>query len=110
MEERVNMIGGDISIVSEPGRGTTVSVRGRANPVPESLTASCPTASISKKKAKLLDSFRRADRPHVIGAARTTFCVRPPMLVLSDRLQKHDYSPIYLQRASVVRRRCSLAV
>ena len=30
MEERVNLIGGDISVVSEAGRGTTVRVRGRA--------------------------------------------------------------------------------
>jgi signal transduction histidine kinase len=34
MEERVNLVGGDISIVSEPGRGTTVRVRGPANPHP----------------------------------------------------------------------------
>ena len=32
MAERVNLIGGDISVVSEAGRGTTVRVRGRANP------------------------------------------------------------------------------
>ena len=32
MEERVNLVGGAISIVSEPGRGTTVRVRGGANP------------------------------------------------------------------------------
>ena len=32
MEERVNLVGGDISIVSAPGRGTTVRVRGGANP------------------------------------------------------------------------------
>ena len=32
MEERVNVVGGDFSILSEPGRGTTVSVRARANP------------------------------------------------------------------------------
>jgi len=31
MEERVNLVGGDISILSEPGRGTTVSVRCLAN-------------------------------------------------------------------------------
>ena len=34
MQERVNLVGGDISIVSKPGRGTTVKVRGRANPCP----------------------------------------------------------------------------
>jgi signal transduction histidine kinase/ABC-type uncharacterized transport system substrate-binding protein len=32
MEERANLVGGDISIVSEPGRGTTVRVRGPAHP------------------------------------------------------------------------------
>ena len=32
MEERVNLVGGTISIVSQPGRGTTVRVRGGANP------------------------------------------------------------------------------
>jgi signal transduction histidine kinase len=32
MEERINLIGGDVSIVSELGRGTTVRVRGPANP------------------------------------------------------------------------------
>ena len=32
MEERVNLVGGTISIVSQPGRGTTVKVRGGANP------------------------------------------------------------------------------
>jgi signal transduction histidine kinase len=31
MEERANLVGGDLSIVSEPGRGTTVRVRGRAH-------------------------------------------------------------------------------
>jgi signal transduction histidine kinase len=36
MEERVNLVGGDISVVSEPGRGTTVRVRGPANPHPSS--------------------------------------------------------------------------
>jgi signal transduction histidine kinase len=34
MEERVNLIGGDISIVSEPGRGTTVRVHGPVESVP----------------------------------------------------------------------------
>jgi signal transduction histidine kinase len=34
MEERVNLVGGDISIVSVPGEGTTVRVRGPANPKP----------------------------------------------------------------------------
>ena len=32
MEERVNLVGGDVSIVSEVGRGTTVRVRGPAEP------------------------------------------------------------------------------
>ena len=32
MEERVNLVGGDISFISAPGRGTTVRVRGSANP------------------------------------------------------------------------------
>ena len=36
MEERINLIGGDMSIVSEAGRGTTVRVRGPANPAPAS--------------------------------------------------------------------------
>jgi signal transduction histidine kinase len=34
MEERVNLVGGDLSIVSDPGRGTTVRVHVRANPLP----------------------------------------------------------------------------
>ena len=32
MEERANLVGGDVSIVSEVGRGTTVRVRGPASP------------------------------------------------------------------------------
>ena len=32
MEERVNLLGGDFSLLSEPGRGTTVRVRGPATP------------------------------------------------------------------------------
>jgi signal transduction histidine kinase len=32
MEERVNLVGGDISFISAPGRGTTVRVRGSTNP------------------------------------------------------------------------------
>lgn len=32
MEERVNLVGGDVSIVSEAGRGATVRARGPANP------------------------------------------------------------------------------
>jgi signal transduction histidine kinase len=32
MEERVNLVGGDLSIVSVPGRGTTVRLRGPVNP------------------------------------------------------------------------------
>jgi signal transduction histidine kinase len=32
MEERVNLLGGDFSLLSEPGRGTTVRVHARANP------------------------------------------------------------------------------
>ena len=34
MEERVNLVGGAISIVSAPGRGTTVRVHGRVNSHP----------------------------------------------------------------------------
>jgi len=34
MEERVNLVGGRVSIVSEPGRGTTVRVHGPVNPQP----------------------------------------------------------------------------
>ncbi len=34
MEERVNLVGGHMSIASVPGRGTTVRVRGPANPQP----------------------------------------------------------------------------
>ena len=34
MEERVNLVGGRMSIVSVPGRGTTVRVRGPVNPQP----------------------------------------------------------------------------
>jgi signal transduction histidine kinase/ABC-type uncharacterized transport system substrate-binding protein len=33
MEERVNLVGGQMSIVSVPGRGTTVRVRGPVNPI-----------------------------------------------------------------------------
>ena len=33
MEERANLVGGDVSIASEVGRGTTVRVRGPASPV-----------------------------------------------------------------------------
>ena len=32
MEERINLIGGDVSIASKVGAGTTVRVRGPANP------------------------------------------------------------------------------
>ena len=32
MEERAHLVGGDVHIVSEPGRGTTVRVRGSAEP------------------------------------------------------------------------------
>ena len=35
MEERVNLVGGHLSIVSAPGRGTTVRVRGPVNPHPQ---------------------------------------------------------------------------
>ena len=34
MEERVNLVGGHMSIVSVPGQGTTVRVRGPVNPHP----------------------------------------------------------------------------
>ena len=34
MEERINLIGGNVSIASEVGRGTTVRVRGPADPAP----------------------------------------------------------------------------
>jgi signal transduction histidine kinase len=36
MEERVNLVGGRMSIVSVPGQGTTVRVRGPVNPDPRS--------------------------------------------------------------------------
>jgi signal transduction histidine kinase len=48
MEERINLVGGVLSIVSEPGRGTTVRVRGGANPGSGAVatsTASGRTAS-----------------------------------------------------------------
>jgi len=34
MEERVNLVGGHLSIVSVPGQGTTVRVRGPVDPHP----------------------------------------------------------------------------
>ena len=52
MEERVDLIGGDISVVSEAGRGTTVRVRGRANPKPRSLTTTSSRSALDKCHAR----------------------------------------------------------